>query len=249
MNSPLPNKEWSELSNGDTNLTENKVKSQVQWHPFGGSGFGDAYCKVRANILFRFRCGNSQEFFACVQRDWRSLYDLDSLGGDFWEKTTLRRHLIWSEAIDMTYDAHSQKESVLVRYVQSVEKPEEEIPSLVWFDTVEGFESLLPNSWYKSAQRGLVSLGTMRNWELCIGSDNFDQPASEVIQRTTETMQYITGNQWDAAGDVRNFIDAIGNLSGLSIDSSGKSDRIRFTQLAGHGTELLDVLLGPIVLV
>lgn len=249
MASPLPNEEWSESTDSESDFKEDAVESHVQWHPFGGSGFGDAYCKVRANLLFRFRCGNSQEFFACVQRDWRSLYNLDSLSGDFWAKTTLRRHLIWSEAIDMTYDAHGQKETVLVDYVQSVEKPKEEIPSLVWFDTVEGFESLLPNSWYNSAQRGFVRLGTMRNWELCIGSDNFDHPASEVVQRTTETMQYITGNEWNTAGDVRNVIDAIGNLSGLSIHSSGKFDRIIPAQFAGHGTELLDVLLGPIVLV
>jgi len=249
MISPLPENERREFSDGGADLPKDQSESKVQWHPFGGAGFGDAYCKVRASILFRFRCGDSQEFFACVQRDWRSLYDLDSLTGDFWAKTTLRRHLIWSEAIDMTYDAHGQKKAMLVDYVQSVEKPKEDIPSLVWFDTVEGFESLLPDSWYNSAQRGFVRLGTMRNWELCIGSDNFDQPAGEVIKRTTETMQYITGNEWDAAGDVRNVIDTIGDLSGLSIDSSGKFDRISFAQLAGHGTELLDVLLGPIVLV
>ena len=249
MSSALPENEWSEFGDGDADLSEDQAKSKIQWHPFGGSGFGDAYCKVRANILFRFRRGNSQEFFACVQRDWRFLYDLDSLSGEFWEKTTLRRHLIWSEAIDMTYDAHGQKKAVLVDYVQSVEKPKEEIPSLVWFDTVEGFESLLPNSWYESAQHGFVRLGIMRNWELCIGSDNFDQPAREVIKRTTETMQHITGNEWDTAGDVRNVIDAIGDLSGLSIDSVEKFDRISPAQFAGHGTELLDVLLGPIVLV
>jgi hypothetical protein len=149
----------------------------------------------------------------------------------------------------MTYDAHGQKKAVLVGYVQSMEKPKEEIPSLVWFDTVEGFESLLPNSWYNSAQHGFVRLGIMRNWELCIGSDNFDHPASEVIKRTTETMQHITGNEWDTAGDVRNFIDSIGDFSGLRIDSLEKFYRISLTQFAGHRTELLDVLLGPIVLV
>jgi len=250
MTSALPNEKWSQLPNSDPDFSENAVQGHIQWHPFGGAGFGDAYCKVRANILFRFRGSKRQEFFACAQRDWRLLYDLDSLSGESdWETTILRRHLIWSEAIHRTYDTHRQEQAVLVDYVQSVEKPKEQISSLVWFDTVEGFESLLLNSWYQSAQRGFVRLGTMRNWELCIGSDDPSKPASEVIKRTTETMQYITGNQWDTSRDDGNVFNAVRNISGIGIDLTGKEYGIIASKLTADGIELLDVLLGPVVLV
>jgi hypothetical protein len=62
-------------------------------------------------------------------------------------------------------------------------------------------------------------------------------------------MQYITGNQWDTSRDDGNVFNAVRNISGIGIDLTGKEYGIIASKLTADGIELLDVLLGPVVLV
>ena len=150
----LPQKERGELADGDLNSFQNEVNQHNQWRPFGDAGFVDAYRKVKAHILIRFRLGDSQEFIACIQRNWREdVFEDDiwkSLSGrrneSFWDATCQRNFLSWSEGASRIYNAHGQEQTVLVDDVEFVKLPENPIPSLVWFDTVENFESILPGS-------------------------------------------------------------------------------------------------------
>lgn len=257
MNSTLPNEEWSEPADSEADFKKDEVKQHIQRYPSGQVEFVDAYCKVKAHILFRLRGRDGQEFFSCVQRDWRILRELDDIfnpggsfdGDDFRGRTIWRRHLIWSESLRRVYDAHGQEKTMLVDYVQSVEFPKEEIPSLVWTDTVERFESFLPKTWYKSVQLGFVSLGIGSNRELSIMSGDFRQAASKIIQSTTEAIENIAGKEWDAARQDRQLLDVIGYVASLRISLSESGCRFRFGDVSEHGVELLDVLFGPIVLV
>jgi len=253
----LPQEEWAEFDDDLTDSTVQEPQQQIRRYPTGNAEFIDAYCKVKAHFLIRFRRRDGQEFLVCVQRDWRELGTLEAvehIGGeleprDFWPTTLQRRFLILSEALRRTYHRHGQDQTVLVDYVQSVELPEEQIPSLVWVETVENFSRLFPNTWYDSVADGLISLGGFRDWELCSGSDDFRQPASKVVERTTETMQYITDYQWEVAGDGWHLADIVRDLSSLSIRMEGNVYRVSIPEFKVRDIELLDVLRGPIVLV
>jgi len=253
----IPKNERGEFSDDISDPSVEEIQQQIRRYPTGSVEFIDAYRKVKAHFLIRFRSREGKEFLACVQRDWRELGLLETvehIGSeleprDFWPTTLQRRFLILSEALRRTYHRHGQDQTVLVDYVQSVELPEEQISSLVWVETVENFARLVPQTWYDSVAEGLVSLGGFRDWELSVGSDDFDQPASEVVERTTETMQCITDYEWEVAGDGWNLADIIRDLSSLRIRIEGNIYRVSIPEFKMGDIKLLDVLFGPIVLV
>jgi len=255
--SNLPQEEGSEFSDSNPDLMEDEVEEKIERYPVTVADLIDAYRKVKAHILLRFRSREGQEFFACVQRDWRQLalpeYTRAGLGseGDLsFAEQVHRRYLIWSESVSWTYNAHGQEQTVFVDVIESMEQPQEQISSLIWFDTVENFECLLPKTWYTSVQGGFpVSFGRMRDWELCVGSDALDQSTSEVVERTTKAMKYIADYQWNTTGNLRNLPDVVRDISSLRIGLGGGEYRISVPQFSQDGIELVDMLFGPIVLV
>jgi hypothetical protein len=80
-------------------------------------------------------------------------------------------------------------------------------------------------------------------------SDDWDNPAGEVIESTTEAMKNIAGDQWDGAGDGWNFIDIVRDIAGIRISFASDDCRINLPPFTVDGMELLDVLFGPIQLI
>ncbi len=260
MNSPLDrltNEEGEQGGNDSLNLIAQETHQQVElYRPFGEFGFIDAYLKVKAHLLLKLRSGNGQEFFACIQRDWRALGDLNktlkagSEGSKWrgWVERLIRRHLIWSEGVSNIYQAHGQEQSVFVDVVHSVEGPQQAISSLIWLDTVDRFESLLPNSFYYSIQGTLVGLGRECYREFCIGSGSVDESISEIVKSTTETMQSIAGNEWNLSGDGWNLVDIKRHLSCMRILLAPDGYLIPVPKVEQGGVQLVDVLFGPLIL-
>src|ERR1035438_4638166 len=139
----LPQEEGGEFGNDAFDSSVEKIHEHPQWRPFGNAGFVDAYRKVKVHFLLRFRCGDSQEFIACFQRDWRKDVFGDEIWESltrlqeksFWEATCSRNFLSWAEGAQRVYNAHGQEQPVLVDDVEFVELPEKKIASLVWTDT------------------------------------------------------------------------------------------------------------------
>ncbi len=173
-----------------------EVHQHHQWRPFGDAGFVDAYRKVKAHFLLRFRCGDRQEFIASFQRDWRKDVFGDEIWSSlaclqeksFWEATCSRKFLSWAEGAHRIYNAHGQEQAVFVNDVEFVKSPKKPIPSLVWVDTFENFERVLPYGWYSSTQNGFVNFGRICDWELCVGSDDW-KSVLEVVKKAKEPLR------------------------------------------------------------
>jgi hypothetical protein len=250
----LPQQKRRELANDDFDGSEKEVHEHRQWRPFGDTGFVDAYRKVKAHLLVRFRLGNSQEFIGCIQRNWREealKYNIwESLSRErdesFWDATCQRNFLSWAEGASRIYNAHGQDQTVLVDDVEFMKLPKEPIASLVWLDTVENFESILPYGWYNSVQNGFVVFGRIRDWELRVSSDDWNKAASEVIESAAQAVQNIAKDQRNLGGDNWNFADVIAEFTRLGISLCEGRDRVGFVKPPQSRLELLDVLFGPI---
>lgn len=252
-NHDLPNEEWGEFDDDILDGPLEEVHEHRQWKPFGDAGFLDAYCKIKAHLLLRFRCGDRQEFVACIQRDWRKEvlgYDAwESLSKlwdkDFWKTARHCRFLSWSEGAHRAYVTHGQEKGMLVDVVKPVELPQEDIPSLVWLDTIEHFESVLAYSWYQSSQAGFIAFGRIEDWELRVGCDLGDKPAGEVIKSAAEVVENIAKDQWNIGVNGRKFSEVIAEVSGLRIRLGKDLNRVEIVEGLESRLELLDVLLGP----
>ncbi len=250
----LPQKKRRELANCGLNRFTEKFDKHHEWRPFGDSGFTDAYRKVKAHLLIRFCLGNGQEFIACVQRNWREEVFKDKIweslsrirDESFWDATCQRNFLSWSEGASRIYNAHGQDQAVLVDDVEFVKLPQEPIASLVWLDTVENFESILPHSWYNSAQTGFVMFGGIRDWELRVSSDDWGKATSEVIESATQAMENIAKDQWNLSRNGWNFSDVIAELSSLRVSLRKSGDGVSIVKSPQSRLEILDVMFGPI---
>jgi hypothetical protein len=250
----LPQEKGRQFADNVADRSAEEIHEHHQWHPFGDLGFADAYCKVKANFLLRFRCGDRQEFIASFQRDWRKDVFGDEIWESltrlqeksFWEATCSRKFLSWAEGAQRIYNAHGQEQTVLVDNVELVELPEKNVASLVWTDTVENFESILPYGWYNSIQHGFVTLGRVSDWEFRVGSDDWDKPASEIIEGATQTIESVAKDQWNLSGNGWNFADVIAELSRLQIGLRKSGDGISIVKPPQSRLEFIDVLFGPI---
>lgn len=252
----LPQEKGSQFADNVGDRSTEEIHQHHQWRPFGDFGFVDAYRKVKANFLLRFRCGDSQEFIASFQRDWRKEVFGDeiwaSLAGlqekSFWEATCSRKFLSWAEGAHRIYDTHGQEQTMLIDDIELMESPQEPVASLVWVDTVENFESILPHSWYNSAQNGFVVFGRIGDWELRVMVEDWNKTASEVIKSAAKTVKGIAKDQWNLSGDGWNFADVIGEVSRLQIGFRKSGDGISLMKPTHSRIEILDVMFGPIQL-
>jgi len=233
-----------------------ELSQHHQCRPFGDLRFVDAYREVKAHFVIRFRCGDSQEFVASFQRDWRKDVFGDEIWKSlarhqeksFWEATCSRQFLSWAEGASRIYNAQGQEQTVLVDVVELVKLPEEKVSSLVWTDTVENFESILPYGWYNSVQHGFITMGRVSDWEFRVGSDNWDKSARDVIESATQTVKNIAKDQWNLNGNGRNIADIVADVASLRIGLSERRDGMFIMESPQGRLQLLDVLFGPIQL-
>lgn len=252
----LPQKKRRELTNNNLDGSVEQGHEHHQWRPFGKLRFVDAYREVKAHFLIRFSLGNSQEFIACFQRDWRKDVFKDDLWKSlfrrrdehFWDATCQRVFLSWSEAASWIYKARGQEQSMFVDDIELVEVPQEPISSLVWLDTVENFESILTYGWYNSITDGFVVFGRISDWELRVGSDDWDKPAREVIKSATKAMENISKDQWNLRANGWDRSDVVANVSRIRIKFTHSGNGISIEKGLSSRIQFLDVLFGPIQL-
>jgi hypothetical protein len=233
-----------------------EIQHHVDWHPFGDAGFVKSYCEYKAHILIRFRIGDGKDFVACVQRDWEftpvnELNNPTYSRGEsdrnvLWSEGFLNRYLLWRKAMRELRYAGGQEKPMLVNVVEPMEGPERYIPSLIWLDLIDNFESLLAESWYESSERGFVSLGRMSYGELGISGDGWDYPTRQVIESTAKAMQNIPSNQGNMSGNLWNFTDVINQFSGFRILLSEHREWVGIVKDPTSRVEFLEVLFGPV---
>jgi hypothetical protein len=138
---------------------------------------------------------------------------------------------------------------MFVNDVEFVKLPQEQMTSLVWTDSVENFERILPYSWYNSAQRGFVVFGGISDWELRVGCDDWDKAAGEVIEHAAQTMENIAKDQQNLGRDGRDIADVIAEFTCLGISLRESRNGISIMKPTQSNLQLLDVLFDPIELI
>lgn len=149
--------------------------------PFDDVGFVQRYINGEAHILIVLRDGNGREYIACLQREF-GVIGAGCAPAKFarWhsgvEPSVLSRESLffaWSEAAAIVTRRHCQQESVLVYDVESVDLPQDGIPTLVRLEPIYRFLGILVHAFYLSRSALMVQLGSIEDWEACLGCGLF----------------------------------------------------------------------------
>jgi len=148
---------------------------------------------------------------------------------------------------------NGNNEAVLVDIVKSVEGPKViSIPTFVWFERANRIDSVLPHALYFSNKAGFKLFGATRDGEACIVPVAFKPPGadqvqllSEVIERTSEVMEDVTGDSRDIGGDGGDALDVINQLSRLRIALSSDFVGFGIEKDAECRLKVSDVFFGP----
>lgn len=224
-----------------------------------GVGLVESYVEGKAHILLRLRDRNLKQYFACIQRDWKLLPTEDSPSarssrvGVVNPLKPLRELLFfaWRHGASRVYERDGQQHSMLVDIIQPVELPERVAESsLVWLDTVDGFNSRLPHALYLSAQSFPVFIGSVCDWKSRLvagfvpGDD--DQFMSQIIERSAEVIQGIAQYEGERCGDLRDISDLVPDLTQVFVGLSDDNIGVCFPEPVSSRIEILDVLFGPV---
>lgn len=145
-----------------------------------------------------------------------------------------------------------EQETMLVDIVQSAESPQNVIPSSVWFESVETFNSVATGLFYYSTMCGrhVVSLVLSERKVDALSGGNSGvadhQLESQVVKGTPEIKQSVPSNSGDIRRDCRNsryFEDLISIRVYLSEKEIAVFDNVKESDQCK--LQVLDVLVGP----
>ena len=177
------------------------LQRNLYWHPFGRAGLGKCYVEEEAHILLSLR---SREGKGSLWPAYNGTF-VKSLGKSL--LTKIVPFLIQRLADDLlsfarrassqVLEGHGQQQAMFVDVVEGMENVKQRVPSLVWADTAERFNSLMARAIYHSQTRDFPVLGVTSYWELGFGRDAgiSDQTTGDVIQRAAEIMQDVADDQ------------------------------------------------------
>src|ERR1700722_10836519 len=220
--------------------------------------FAERYIKQEIYLLVHFRIGGiNKEFVAYLEREHPvGGSEIEFNRGRLRESVFLHERgeyspTMCSDVHGTECGTHGNQQAVLVGAVESMEPPEGVIPSLVWFDSVDGVYGVLPHSMYFSVHSGLVFRGVIENRKvnmLGVGGiprSDSKQPIGQMVKRTSEVMKGISRDTGDIERDRLNIDEEIDQLSRLRI-TLGR-DFIGATVLKSEDCrlQLLDMLVGP----
>jgi hypothetical protein len=141
---------------------------------------------------------------------------------------------------------------MLVSVVQLMHRPEVRIPSLVWVDTLDEVNRILPHACYFSVKRGFVIFGErslLTDWEACLSrrflAIRADESTSQVVERTPEALQDVTSEELNVRPDDRIAFEEIQEPFGIWISLYENGLRVR-SEISEKDIEFTEALLGPL---
>jgi hypothetical protein len=146
--------------------------------------------------------------------------------------------------------ANGQEQAMFVDVVEGVENTKTRVPSLVWAETAEGFDSLLTSSIYHS-QTGLfpfIEMGSNGKVGLRLAPRPADQPGCQIIKGTPEIVENVPDNQRNLDRDNRQVLDIVRHIAGFKILLGRDSAWVGLAEFRQSGLQLTNVLLGPLTL-
>lgn len=146
----------------------------------------------------------------------------------------------------------SYQKAVLAEVVKCMEMPEPLIPSVVRFDIVDRFYSVVAESLYFSRRLGFVLCGGLRNGKANVPRDGTairivldEQLDRQIVESTPKIEQGVPADQKDIAWsriEPRNVVD---ELSRLRIFLDREFVGVGFLEGYDGSLQITDVLVGP----
>jgi len=219
----------------------------------------ERYIKNELHIIFDVTFSDGEKYAALFQRETGVLGGNES-APQLWSRVTPRMateidsgkfgSLAWQERMKMMPCYGGEQQPVLVDIVKVMETPERLVSSLVWFERMDKFLSLLPQAVYFSTEKLFsVLLGTACNREsggavrnIASGSDHL---IDRVVQRRAEVLQSIPNNGGELGGDRRKAAEIISALSRFQIVLSADGVWVLSEKNLASLIKLNDVFVGP----
>lgn len=253
MNSSLV-QERQQLTHDRYDSSVGLAQNYKQRDAFDYLRFVDRYLNGKLNILVKFRRrGINQEFLAIAQRE-------SSGDGDVSLRESLRklfgveveRFLEWLSCEARSGRSSGYQQPMLVDFVKLVQAPENVISSLVWFEASDFVDSLFLSSLYFSVKSGLQLFGSrslFEDWEISAGRKTLptsgNQGAGHVVQCSSKVLNHVSGGGDERQGNRVSLRNDVNYLAGLEVWLSDDFIRVSTHEAVKQGTEILDVLFGP----
>ena len=148
-------------------------------------------------------------------------------------------------------DANRQDQRVmLVRDIELVEPPQgRSIPSVVRLQRFDEIDGLFGGPLYLSFKVGFKVLPVLVEGEPGMAADfsaaRADQVTGEMIERGSQIVDGVAGNQVDVSGKGFGEVDTNPHMPGLSIWMNDHSVRVLLDESAEERIKVRDVLIGP----
>ena len=221
--------------------------------------FVERYVSAEGHFVIHFKIdGLAIEFVAYLQGK-------EFVGGEYKKTLEVKPSEHFSELIpavnpspntgniDSTEKASCTNEQLmLAELVQFVQLPENmPLPAFVRLGCIDCIYNLLPNALYLSATRGFVIRGFPSDRvihepiRLRAAARRQHQLVGNMIEGTSQVLDYIGGNGCQRIWDAISFRDVINMLTGLRVVLDGKFVGVGVVESLQSKMKILDVLFGP----
>lgn len=214
----------------------------------------ERYVKGELHVLVRFSIGGiDKEYVACFQRAKlvsRSNKKWDGGKVPIGEGTLHHLAHMRSEVHAAKSRAHGEQQTVLVHNVKLVDLPEKVIPSLVWFETVDGFDRVLRRSLYLPKFLGFVLFLRVEDGEVdtvgrLAACSNHDQLVCQVIEGGSQILDRIPDNRGQQGRNILDTDNIVDQLARLGIALGADYVGVMAEEAGPRSLKVLDVAFGP----
>lgn len=250
----------SELADDANNFVKSLPNDRMQGFTLKNPCLIQRYLNEKLRIIVRFRIsGFDKEYAACFQRiGGPSNFDcpMGTEHGFLDPRHLFRGHAasfnVLTETEVRKVCANGKQESMLVSIVQLMDRPEVRVPSLVWLDTFDNVNSLLPHACYFPGKRDFVTIGErslLSDWEASVRRRLLAiadyEGIGQVIECTSEALENIASQERDVRLNDWIILQAVKEEVFISVQLY--DDGLWLRTVGGeHIVQFSETLLGPL---
>jgi len=142
---------------------------------------------------------------------------------------------------------NGEQGAVLINVIKLVESPERVIPAFVGLESIDDFYRIRPDTLYFSSLCGFVSSRILRNRKLDLTArlNSGISNHGEVVERTPEIVDDISGSGDCVPGQNRELSEILGYLSRLRIELAENRCLMFIPKSNEFSLKITEMLLGP----
>jgi hypothetical protein len=249
---------WSEQRNNVPDEIKKLLERYDQRFTLDNPRLVERYIKAEINIWVRLGIdGIDEKFVAIFQRGpigWRQVDG--EVGNRNRIPESLPHHLghLRPDVKTLILSGDGNQQTMLVDVVKFVEHPElVPLPTLVWFDSAQRINRLLPHALYYSRKSGPVFVGASLNQKTDVvhacwisACSDHEQLIGQVVEGAANIVDGIASNERERIWERPNIGNAINQLTRLRIALGKNHIAIGFVKGEDTVLQIDDVLVGPL---